>query len=53
MMIAPPAMVDMALAMEAPPCCSRMARPSDTAPPYDEEPSEEGHAPRDQVDDVG
>ena len=21
--------------------------------PYDEEPSEEGHAPRDQVDDVG
>ena len=31
-MIAPPAMVEIALAIWAPPCCSRMARPSDTAP---------------------
>ena len=31
-LLAPPAMVDIALAMDAPPCCSRMARPSETAP---------------------
>ena len=32
MMIAPPAMVEIALAIWEPPCCSRIARPSDTAP---------------------
>ena len=32
MMIAPPAMVDMAVAICGPPCCSLMARPSETAP---------------------
>src|SRR5699024_5065499 len=32
MMIAPPAMVEIALAICAPPCCSRIANPSETAP---------------------
>lgn len=31
-MMAPPAMVDMALAICEPPCCSLMASPSETAP---------------------